>query len=102
MVLLRAALGMNRKGMRRVDRASGAMMLPIPVAGILREIRGQAATAEVPGITGLQITVPLGRHIRPLPEGDRYLGFLFASADTPEEVEAALREAWGLLEIILE
>jgi len=101
-VLLRAALGMNRRGMRRETRAGGAMMLPIPVAGVLREIRGQAATSEVPGITGLQITVPLGRRIRPLPEGDRYLGFLFSSADTPEEVEAALREAWSLLEVVVE
>jgi hypothetical protein len=101
-VLLRAALGMNRKGMRRVDRASGAMMLPIPNAGILRGIRGQAAIGEVMGITGLEITVAPGKHLRPLPEGDRYLGFLFASADTPEEVEAALREAWSLLEVVIE
>jgi formate-dependent phosphoribosylglycinamide formyltransferase (GAR transformylase) len=101
-VLLRAALGMNRKGMRRVDRASGAMMLPIPTAGILRGIRGQAAIGEVIGITGLEITVAPGKHLRPLPEGDRYLGFLFASADTPEEVEAALREAWSLLEVVIE
>jgi biotin carboxylase len=101
-VLLRAALGMNRRGMRREEKASGAMMLPIPVDGILREIRGQAAIGEVFGITGLQLTVPPGRRIRPLPEGDRYLGFLFASAETPEEVEAALREAWGLLEVVVE
>jgi hypothetical protein len=29
----------------------------------------------------------------PLPEGDRYLGFLFARGPSPEAVEAALREA---------
>jgi len=101
-VLLRAALGMNRRGMRREEKASGAMMLPIPVDGILREIRGQAAIGEVFGITGLQITVPPGKRIRPLPEGDRYLGFLFASAETAAEVEAALREAWSLLEVVVE
>lgn len=101
-VLLRAALGMNRRGMHREEKAAGAMMLPIPVAGVLREVRGQSAIGEVQGITGLQITVPIGRHLRPLPEGDRYLGFLFASADTPEEVEAALREAHSLLEVVIE
>ncbi|MBI5157886.1 MAG: ATP-grasp domain-containing protein [Acidimicrobiia bacterium] len=101
-VLLRAALGMNRRGMGREERASGAMMLPIPRDGILREIRGQAAIDEVPGITGLQITVAPGKRIRPLPEGDRYLGFLFASAETPEEVEAALREGQALLEVVVE
>ena len=31
----------------------------------------------VPGIEGLEISVPSGRPVRPLPEGDRYLGFLF-------------------------
>ncbi len=102
MLLLRAALGMNRRGMRRESKASGAMMLPIPVAGVLREVRGQAALGEVRGITGLQITVPRGKRIVPLPEGDRYLGFLFATGDTPAEVEAALREGWSLLEVIVE
>jgi hypothetical protein len=29
----------------------------------------------------------------PLPEGDSYLGFIFASGPSPEAVEAALREA---------
>jgi hypothetical protein len=28
----------------------------------------------------------------PLPEGDSYLGFLFAKGETPDEVEAALRD----------
>ncbi len=101
-VLLRAALGMNRKGMQRRDEASGAMMLPIPRAGVLRAVRNQAAVSEVPGITSLEITVAPGKHLRPLPEGDRYLGFLFATAETPEEVEAALREGWSLLEVVIE
>jgi hypothetical protein len=38
----------------------------------------------------------------PLPEGDRYLGFLFAAGDDPGSVEAALREAHGLLEFVIE
>lgn len=101
-VLLRAALGLNRRGMRREEQASGAMMLPIPREGILRAIRGREAVFEVEGITDLEITIPIGRPIRPLPEGDRYLGFLFARADTPEQVEAALREAHGLLEVEIE
>lgn len=37
----------------------------------------------------------------PLPEGDRYLGFLFAWADRPEWVEHALRTAHGHLEIVI-
>jgi hypothetical protein len=38
----------------------------------------------------------------PLPEGDRYLGFMFARAETPAEAEAALREAHRRLEIVIE
>lgn len=100
-LLLRAALGLNRRGMRRRATASGAMMLPIPADGVLLGVRGTEAVAEVPGITGIEITIPPGRSIRRLPEGDRYLGFLFAEADTPDEVVAALREAHGLLEVMI-
>jgi hypothetical protein len=35
----------------------------------------------------------------PLPEGEAYLGFLFAKAESPAEVEAALREAHRRLEL---
>ena len=101
-LLIRAALGMPRRGMGREEAASGVMMIPIPRSGVLREVRGQAAVAEVPGITDLEITVPPGREVRALPEGDRYLGFLFAAADEPASVEAALREAHGLLEVVME
>ena len=78
------------------------MMLPIPSAGVLEEVRGhRRARAPSPGITGLEITVPRGRHVVPLPEGDRYLGFLFARADTPEQVEAALRAGYAALDVEL-
>ena len=37
-----------------------------------------------------------------LPEGDRYLGFLFARGDTPAEVERSLRAAHACLEIVID
>ena len=49
----------------------------------------------------LEITVARGRFLRPLPEGERYLGFLFASGANPEDVEAALRSAHAELEIVI-
>jgi glutathione synthase/RimK-type ligase-like ATP-grasp enzyme len=101
-LLIRAALGMPRRGMGREGAASGAMMIPIPRGGILRAVRGLAAVGEVEGVTSVEITVPIGRRIDPLPEGDRYLGFIFASGEHAEEVEAALREAHSLLEIEIE
>jgi hypothetical protein len=78
------------------------MMLPIPDEGVLRRVGWREAAMEVPLVTGLEITVPIGERVRPLPEGDRYLGFLFASGDDPDAVAAALREAHGLLEVVIE
>ena len=53
-------------------------MLPVERAGVLQAVEGQAEARAVAGITGLSITIPLGQAVRPLPWGDRYLGFIFA------------------------
>jgi len=100
-VILRHALGLPIDDLRRESAASGVMMIPIPRAGILQEVRGQDRARAVPGIAGLELTIGPGRHVMPLPEGDRYLGFLFAWADGPERVEHALRTAHGHLEIVI-
>ena len=84
------------------DGASGVMMLPIPASGRLVAVEGRDRAAKVPGITGVEVTVPVGSHLEAFPEGDRYPGFLFAQADTPAEVEAALRAAHGELELRIE
>ena len=98
-VILRHALGLPLGDLRREAAASGVMMLPIPRAGVLREVRGQADARAVPGIGGLEISIGHDRPVRPLPEGDRYLGFLFARGETPAQVEHALRAAHERLEI---
>jgi biotin carboxylase len=69
------------------------MMLPIPSRGILHGVAGVEAARAVPGVEDVLITVPEGREVVPLPEGDAYLGFLFARGETPDRVEASLREA---------
>jgi biotin carboxylase len=103
-LILRHAAGMTipDEWLVREDRAAGVLMLPIARGGILREVRGIDAAREVPGIEGLQLTVPLGDQLVPLPEGDRYLGFLFARARTPAAVEHALRQAHARLEVIVD
>jgi biotin carboxylase len=98
-VILRHALGLPLGDLRREAAASGVMMLPIPRAGVLREVRGQDDARAVPGIAGLEISIGRDRPVRPLPEGDRYLGFLFARGETPAQVEHALRAAHARLEI---
>jgi hypothetical protein len=100
-LILRHALHLPLDPVRE-QAASGVMMLPIPTAGTLVEVRGQAAARAVPGIEGLELSLLPGRLVRPLPEGDRYLGFLFARAPTPEAVEAALRSAHSCLEVVID
>jgi len=78
------------------------MMIPIPRSGTLVDIAGQEEARRVPGIGGLEITIANGRPVVALPEGDRYLGFLFARALTPEAVESSLREAQAQLRITIE
>jgi len=83
-------------------RPSGVLMLPVPRQGVLRAIEGRADAAAVPGITGLTVTIPAGQRVHPLPDGDRYLGFIFAEADTPEAVENALGAARGHVRVLIE
>lgn len=101
-VILRHALGLPIEDLAREQAASGVMMLPIPRTGTLVAVHGQDAARAVPGIVGLEITIHPGRPVVALPEGDRYLGFLFARGDTPEEVEGALRAAHACLEVAID
>lgn len=97
-VILRHALGLPLDTQRE-GVAAGVMMLPIPASGRLDAVDGVDAARAVPGVDGLEITVPPGREVQALPEGDRYLGFLFARGDTPAQVEDALRQAFARLDV---
>jgi biotin carboxylase len=97
-LVLRHALGLAIDP-RRERLAAGVMMLPIPAAGRLVAVHGQDDARAVPHITALEISIPIGGQVRPLPEGDRYLGFLFARGHSPDEVEAALRTAHAQLHV---
>ena len=100
-VILRHALRMDMPSPAREGRAAGVMMVPIPCAGMLEEVRGREEALAVPGIEDLEITAQSGDELVPLPEGTRYLGFLIARGKTPEAVEAALRDAHRKLEFII-
>jgi hypothetical protein len=88
--------------LRRADRAAGVLMLPIGTGGVLAEVTGRERALQVPGVVGLELTIAPGRRLVPLPEGNRYLGFVFARGDNPAAVEASLRAALGELEVRLE
>jgi biotin carboxylase len=100
-LLLRHALGLETESLARERLAAGVMMIPIPKAGILEQVTGQQSARQVGGIEDIRITIPLGQEVVPLPEGSRYLGFIFARDVTPAGVEAALREAHRRLTLVI-
>jgi biotin carboxylase len=89
-------------GADQVPEPSGVFMLPVPRAGVLRAVEGRDDAAAVPGITGVTITIPPGRRVCPLPDGDQYLGFIFAEAATRSDVEKALTTASQRLRAVIE
>jgi biotin carboxylase len=92
-LLLRHALGLPGSDWPREQFASGVMMIPVPKSGILEKIEGENAARSVPGITALEITARLHDYIAAWPEGSSYLGFLFATGTSAEQVEKAIRKA---------
>ena len=100
-LVIRHAIGEPVETFQREHQAAGVMMIPVPKAGILGEVRGETAAYRVDGIVEVNITIPIGGEVVPLPEGARYLGFIFARAETPEVVETALREAHRRLKFII-
>lgn len=96
-LILRQACGLPWQAAPATNTASGVMMIPIPEGGMLQRVDGIEAAQCVPGIEAVEITAPLYHSVTPLPEGDSYLGFIFARGDTPETVEAALRTAHAQL-----
>ncbi len=93
-VVVRHALGAGDTP-TRVGGASGVMMIPTParVPSALRAVDGVEAARAVPGIDDVVISVRVGETLVPLPEGNSYTGFVFATGATPAFVEQALRDA---------
>ncbi len=101
-IILRHALGLSAPKIEPSRRATGVLMIPIPAAGVLRRVAGIEAARALAGIKDVTISIPLGESLVPVPEGNRYLGFIFSSGDTPEAVEIALRLAHNELKFTIE
>jgi biotin carboxylase len=97
-IILRQATRRDLGSLTRERRPAGVMMIPVPRTGRLRDVRGRAEAERVPGIESVDITVPCGEWVAPPPRGTRYLGFIFARAESPQAVERALRQAHARLE----
>ncbi|MCZ6472406.1 MAG: ATP-grasp domain-containing protein [SAR324 cluster bacterium] len=96
-LILMKAVGGFPGDVQREQRAAGVMMIPIPGKGKLQSVTGIEDARAVPGIEDVEITIPVSQPVVPLPEGHRYLGFIFAKGDLPQTVEEALRQAHGEL-----
>jgi biotin carboxylase len=96
-LILRHAFRLGGIEAPRESRAGGVMMIPIPAAGILRGVHGLEEARAVPLVESVEVTARMHCPLVPLPEGDSYLGFIFARGEGPAAVEAALREAHARL-----
>ena len=76
------------------------MMIPIRKKGLLKRVEGLLEANRVKHIDKIDIIIREGHELIPLPEGNQYLGYIFASAATPELVTAAIREAYDLLKFV--
>jgi len=92
-LILRHAAGQDVASVAMARGAAGVMMIPIPGQGIYAGLDGVEAAGAVEAIEDVIITAKQGQKLVPLPEGNSYLGFIFARADSPQRVEQALRAA---------
>ena len=53
----------------------------------------------MPGVTDVQITIAPGRAVVPVPEGNRYLGFVFARDRTPGPCGTRVAPGVGRLDV---
>lgn len=100
-LVLKHAAGLPLPTLERAPGAAGVMMIPVPAAGQLQEVRGIEEARAVPGIEDVVITAHRGQQLVPWPEGSRYPGFIFARSDSPESAERALRAAHERLRFVL-
>ncbi|MDX1389636.1 MAG: ATP-grasp domain-containing protein, partial [Acidobacteriota bacterium] len=96
-LILRHAAGEETTAVDLEPGAAGVMMIPTPAEGTLTGVVGRERALAIRGIEDVVITIPPGHRIVGPPDGDRYLGFIFARADDPGAVEQALREAHARL-----
>jgi biotin carboxylase len=94
-LIVRHALGEDVSYARMRAGAAGVMMIPVSRAGVYQTVRGvERAEAFADEVT---ITAKDGQRVLPLPEGNTYLGFLFAYGETALGVEERLRRAHDAL-----
>ncbi|MBC8212442.1 MAG: ATP-grasp domain-containing protein [Gammaproteobacteria bacterium] len=85
---------------RRSTNHAGVLMIPIRQKGILKRVEGLLEAQKINFIDQIEIHIQPGYELVPLPQGNSYLGFIFASAPSFAETWAALQQAQGCLKFI--
>ncbi|MEO8897282.1 MAG: ATP-grasp domain-containing protein [Candidatus Dormibacter sp.] len=101
-LILRHACSMPLGRPQLAPGGAGVLMLAVPESGVLRGVSGAAEAAALPGVTGVELTIPVGQTVEALPEGDRYLGFVVARGEDVAAVESTLRRAWTIIDAKIE
>ncbi len=83
-----------------LELSRGVMMIPIVKSGLLRRVEGLSAARKTTHVENVDILIQQGHELIPLPEGNQYPGYIFAKAETPDEVIKALREAYSQLNFV--
>lgn len=99
---LAISLAINRPVETNIPKqARGTMMIPVKEKGLLKRVEGLLEARKVANIDKVDIVIREGHELTPLPEGNQYLGYIFASADTPALVTDALRQAHAELKFVV-
>ncbi len=99
---LSIALAMDKSfEIDRDEQCRGVMMMPIKKGGILRRVEGLSKARNIEYVESVDIIIREGNELIPLPEGNQYPGYIFARAESQQEVISALQEAFSKLEIVV-
>jgi len=101
-VLLSRALGELTALPDREPAAAAVMMVPVPIAGVVRDIGGVEDALAIRHVSDVIVTVHRGQRVAPLPEEARYMAFILARGPSPDEVEWAVRRGHELLNVVIE
>ncbi len=82
------------------EQAHAVMMIPVRQKGLLKRVEGLLAARQTEYIDKIDIVINQGHELIPQPEGNQYLGYIFSTADTTEQVVSAVREAHGHLKFV--
>lgn len=91
-----------RRSLRLMPGYSGVWMISAPKKGIIKVIEGLDEARQVESVTSIEITAFPGSEVAPVPDGNRYIGFIFARNNSRTELIDALHRAASMIYPVIE